>query len=278
MPENAGQSTEVSSSSTGATTTTTTTSIVAAQSELKIETSLPAVKFDEDICAVSPVGDENLQPMETENNNANNTNSETPIKTEGTTTNQNQNETTTSQVKSNNPNRRPNTYNYNKMVKRAAEKVVRVMHKCDVCNVGGMTDVSYLAHLSGKMHARKLKMNGGNNNNNTNTTPTSQTNTTTTTTNITPTIEAINLSSDGESVQAVSCDEGPSNTDNQQSTAATSSDPSNIVQYRCDMCDVNLSSDAQLELHVSGVKHQKKIAQINSKSLVFFKLFFFNFR
>ena len=266
MPENAGQSTEVSSSSTGATTTTTTTSIVAAQSELKIETSLPAVKFDEDICAVSPVGDENQQPMETENNIANNTNSETPIKTEGTTTNQNQNETSTSQIKSNNPNRRPNTYNYNKMVKRAAEKVVRVMHKCDVCNVGGMTDVSYLAHLSGKMHARKLKMNGGNNNN-TNTTPVSQTNTTTaTTTNITPTIDAINLSSDGESVQAVSCDEGPSsNTEQQSATAPASSDPSNIVQYRCDMCDVNLSSDAQLELHVSGVKHQKKIAQINSK-------------
>ena len=115
-------------------------------------------------------------------------------------------------------------------------------------------------------------MNGGNNNT-TNTTPVSQTNTTTTTTNITPTIEAINLSSDGESVQAVSCDEGPSNTE-QQSTAATSSDPSNIVQYRCDMCDVNLSSDAQLELHVSGVKHQKKIAQINSKFLAFLKLFF----
>lgn len=34
-----------------------------------------------------------------------------------------------------------------------------------------------------------------------------------------------------------------------------------VVEYRCEICNINLVSDAQLQIHVNGSKHQKKLAR-----------------
>lgn len=97
---------------------------------------------------------------------------------------------------------------------------------CDLCNVKGMHAPTYHQHMAGKNHAKRLRM-----------------------------LEQSN----SRSVEGGMADSAT--TDSFASVASSGLSKIN-VQYRCEICNINLVSESQLEAHVAGIKHKKKLARV----------------
>jgi hypothetical protein len=115
-----------------------------------------------------------------------------------------------------------------------------------------MHEKAFESHLTGKSHAKKVKaLNAGNN-------------------------EIEMKEADGGEADSSATTNGGAAAAAVRKPLKPAANNGTSVQFRCDICNINLVSEQQLEMHVGGKKHQKKLAKPNnsnsSKKLITLKI------